>query len=261
MHRFVAGKTGWGKSWYGQQIMAANAPEYPVFVVLDHKDEYRGLVEAGLADWLIVGPEEADWSVGRWRAVFVENPQLVLARHRLDAETWREVAGRVVEAARHVGQQAGGAFVSLDESHILAPQQGATPSAITGLSTTGRGEKASSLWMTQRPALIEETVISQADELLLGGFTSDRDISKIDDYSEYPTAIHNPRLETVPRLPDSLRADGEDIPLRQFTEDGRTVGSEWVYSNDAGDLERRDTRAVDERTAHHGPEGRKIHDP
>lgn len=261
MHRFIGAKTGWGKSWYSQQIMAANAPEYPVFVVLDYKDEYRGLVKANLANWLALGPSEAAYGAAEWRQILADNPRLVVARHRLDAAEWREAVAPLVQAARSIGQDAGGAFLAIEEAHRVAPQSAGTPDAISGLATTGRGEQASSLWTTQRPALIEETILAQADERLLGAFTSDRDLSKIADVVDYPVNAHNP-LAALDRLPEPIRAaDAGAVPVRKFESGGSTEGSEWIYSNDAGDLDRRDTRQVEGKTEHHGPEGREIYDP
>jgi hypothetical protein len=261
MHRLLAAQSGWGKSWYAQAILESNIPEYPVAVVLDHKDEYRGLVEGDIAGWFIAGPRESRWSVDRWADLLRNRPRVVVCRHRLGSEDWRATAGRVVSAARRVGRSAGGGFVALDEAHFLAPQRGSTPDPIKGLATTGRGERISSLWITQRLTELEETVIAQVGERLLGGFSSDRDLAKIEKITEYPTELHNPSLSSVGRLPDSLQSDGENIPLRRFENSGSTVGSEWAFSDDRGNMERRNTRNVDMKTTHHGPEGRAIHDP
>ncbi len=92
-----------------------------------------------------------------------------------------------------------------------------------------------------------------------GGFTSDRDRGKID--PEYPEDVHNPQARSVPHLPEELQADGESIALRRFEDDGSTVGSEWIYSDNSGNMERRDTREMNMQTTHHGPEGHPIHDP
>lgn len=255
-HRLIAGKQGWGKTYVAHATAEKNLPEYPVAAIFDFKDEYRGLVEHGLATHFIVGPDEAEWSVDHWVQFIQKNPKTVYARYRLDEEEWRDVVGRITEAARLVGQQAGGAFLVLDEAHFLAPQSGGYPDAIKGVATTGRGEGASSLWVTQRPAELDETPISQADDWLLGGFTSDADLNKLGKVTEYPEEIHNPRATTLPPIPESLRVDGESIPLRQFD-----VGAEWVYQDDYGVLERRDARDIDMASTHYAPEGNDIMDP
>jgi len=262
VHRLLAAKTGWGKSWYGQAIMEANLPEYPVAAVVDYKDEYRGLVEAGLARHLIVGPKEAGYSVKSWQQVFESNPRLVLARYRLDAEEWRDVVANITAAVRRLGQEHGGAFIAYEEAHFLAPQRGNVPAPIKGVATTGRGEQVSSLWMTQRLSELTETVIAQQDERLFGAFTSSADLDKIGKFTEYNEEIHNPNKSSIGRgVPDALTVEGESLPVRKFTEDGHTVGSEWIFSDDAGATERRDTRTISPSAEHYGPEGREIHDP
>jgi DNA helicase HerA-like ATPase len=255
-HRLVAAKTGWGKSWYAQAITEANAPEYPLLAVLDFKDEYRGLVEAGYAEWFIVGPDEAEWSTSRWTEFFALNPKVVLARYQLDADTWRETAGRIVAAARRLGKQEGGAFIVIEEAHHVAPEKGGYPEAIKGLATTGRGEGASSLWSTQRLALLDETPNAQADEWLFGGFTNSNDLDKIGRVVDYPQEAHNPRNGRVPMLPEELLVDGDPRSVRSFD-----VGAEFLYSDDRGNLDRRDTREVTMRATHYGPEGNDIRDP
>ncbi len=251
--------SGWGKSYHAQAIMEASIPEFDYVPILDFKDEYRGLVKAGLASHFIVGPRELGWSTGTWREFLEANGAVVLARHKLTPEQWQTVAARVATAARRLAPDSRGSLVVIDEAHFIAPQRGTVPDAIEGLATTGRGEGASSLWITQRLAKLEETIVSQADETLAGGFRSSNDRAKLD--PEYPEALHNPEANTVPTLPEELQADGQNIPLRKFTDGGSTVGSEWVYSNDSGDLERRDTRDMEMKTTHHGAEGNPIQDP
>lgn len=263
--RLLAAMSGWGKSYHAQGIMEASAPAFDQFVVLDYKDEYRGLVLGGLAKHFIVGPRETAWTTADWRAFLERNPKVVLARHQLPPETWREVCARIVQAVRQTAPTLdNGGLIAIDEAHFVAPQRGTVPDAIEGLATTGRGEGASSLWITQRLAKLEETVVSQADELLAGGFRSGNDRGKID--PEYPEAIHNPEATAVPALPSELQVDGENLPLRKFTEIGddgeeHTVGSEWVYSDDGGNRERRNTQGMSMETTHYGKEGHPLRDP
>jgi hypothetical protein len=261
-HRLIAGISGWGKSYYTNAILAVNLPEYPVAVVLDYKDEFRGLVESDLARHLIVGPDEAEWSTRTWMQFIEKNPKVVLARYRLDPGVWRQVAGRVVAATREIGQQTdGGALIALDEGHFIAPQSEKVPEPTSGLPTTGRGEGISSIWSTQRLAKIDKDVVSQADERLFGGFTSSADLNKIGGVVDYPQEIHNPTGNGPARAPAELLVDGEALPVRRWKDDGKTVGSEWIYSDLSGEIERRDTRGMDPGVPHYGPEGTSIKDP
>lgn len=260
--RLLAAMSGWGKSYHAQAIMEASIPAFTYVPILDFKDEYRGLVKAGLVSHFIVGPKELKWSSGTWRKFLEENPKVALARHRLTPEQWQQVAARVTTAARRLAQEpdSDGSLAVIDEAHFVAPQQGSVPSAIEGLATTGRGEGASSLWITQRLAKLEKTVTSQCDETLAGGFTSPPDRRAL--APEYPEEVHDPEAATVSGLPSALEGDDGPVPLRKFKDDaGNTVGSEWIYSNNSGERERRDTRKMSMDTTHYGPEGNPIQDP
>lgn len=262
MNLGLAAQSGWGKSAKAQEVMEKNAENYERMVVLDFKDEYRGLVKAELADWWIAGPKEARWKRSHWRSFLEDNEKVVLARHdALTAEHWRELAARVIAAARDLGD----VLIVVDEAHFVAPQRQKTPSAVKGLATTGRGEGASSIWVTQRLSEMEETVISQWQAKLLGGFESSADLGKIGSIVEYPTSLHNPQAGDVHAAPEELCPDGSasgSVPaLRKFEDDdGNTIGSEWIYSDNSGDRRRIDTRGMFENMAseHFGAQGKQI---
>jgi len=262
----LAAQSGWGKSAKAQNVMEENIPEYERMVVLDFKDEYRGLVKADFAEWFIVGPDEANWSVAKWVAFLRKNAKVVLARHRLNASTWKEVAARIIAAARRLGD----ILVVVDEAHFVAPQKTKIPKATKGLATTGRGEGASSIWVSQRLSEMEETVISQCQARLLGGFESSADLGKVSKVIEYPEDLHNPQAGKVPKSPEELQpvddsgtqAKGGLVPaLRKFLDDdGHTIGSEWIYSDNTGERRRIDTRGMfeDMRSTHYGAQGMNI---
>lgn len=261
MNLLEAAQSGWGKSAKAQELMEKNAPDYEHMVVLDFKDEYRGLVKADIADWWIVGPKEMGWSKHQWRAFVERNPKVVLARHNaLNEEDWREVANRLIAAVRDLGD----VLVVIDEAHFVAPQRGKIPPAVKGLATTGRGEGASSIWVTQRLSEMEETVIAQCQSRLLGGFESSADLDKVARVVEYPEALHNPQAGEV-TAPSELQPEdgsGGSVPaLRKFEDgNGNTVGSEWIYSDNTGERRRIDTRGMfeDMRSEHYGQQGKKI---
>jgi len=257
----VAAKSGWGKSFKAQHTIEKNLPRYDHVVVLDYKDEYRGLVKAGLSNWWIAGPRERGWSSSTWHDFLASQKKLVLARHdRMSTEAWREdIAASVVKGARRLGD----VLIVIDEAHWVAPQSGAVPAPITGLSTTGRGEGASSMYVTQRLAKAEEDVISQTTAKLLGGFESDADLSKVDGFVEYPTDLHNPQIRgRIPNVADVLKPEGRETPMsvQKIEADGSLRGSEWIYSTDSGERERRTTEGVaaEMESEHLGREGKSI---
>jgi hypothetical protein len=257
-HALVGAKSGWGKSWLCQWWTEDNVPEYDHLLVLDYKDEYRGLVKANLAHWGIGGPDEVGVGADAWKAVLEQKGALVLARHRLRTEEWRDVCAAAIRAARRLD---GTALVVIDEAHFVAPQSGSYPDTIEGLATTGRGEGVSSMWVTQRLARLDETVVAQMMVRLLGGFSSTADLNKVGGVVDYPEEVHNPQVSTVRGLPSDLEASDGPVPVRKFTENGQTQGSEWIYSTDGGDTRRVDSRALTMQSTHHGPEGEGLSTP
>ncbi|WP_058366394.1 ATP-binding protein [Haloparvum sedimenti] len=248
----IAAMSGWGKSYACQAITEMNtevhsdAASYDHVVVLDFKDEYRGLCSkqhgpAPFQHW-IAGPRERDhFRRKHWRELISENGNVVIARHQeaVDVDEWREICAIVAEVARPMGD----VLIVIDEAHFVAPQSGKVPEPLVGLATTGRGEGASSAWVTQRPAKFEEDIWSLANARLLGAFDSDSDQNKIAGPIEYPKEVHIPGGESLGRLPDDLLADGDAVSLRKnshVADDGteRVTDSEWVYSDDDGTRER-----------------------
>ncbi|MCT9095274.1 ATP-binding protein [Haloarchaeobius sp. HME9146] len=263
MNLLAAAQSGWGKSAKAQNLMEKNAPEYEHMVVLDYKDEYRGFVKAGLSKWWIVGPREMEWSESQWLEFLTGNPKIVLVRHPgIDEDDWRDVCATIISAARRLSE----VLIVVDEAHFVAPQSGKTPKPTKGLATTGRGEGASSIWVSQRPAEMEETVISQCQSRILGGFESSADLDKVAKVIEYPVELHNPQVRSVPNCPDSLkpettgRTEGSDSLQRHEDDEENTIGSEWIYSDNSGERRRIDTTGMFDsmESEHLGKQGKKI---
>lgn len=258
-HAYVGAKSGWGKSWLCQQWTEENLPEYDYAVILDYKDEYRGLVTEGPCRWAIAGSDETHLPSSAWKALLRQERKVVLARYRLRTEEWRDVCAAVIRAARRLD---GSCLVVIDEAHFVAPQSGSYPDVIEGLATTGRGEGVSSMWVSQRMARVDETILAQMMVYLLGGFTSSADLDKAERVVDYPAGVHNPQNSTVPGLSADLHTpEGESLPVRKFSENGQTVGSEWIYSTDAGEQQRLDSRSLSMDATHYGPEGEALSTP
>jgi len=223
-------------------------------LVCDYKREYRRLLKAGLAKHWIVGPvEHCEFGSAEWNDL-LDNGAVVIERGDLTGEEWRETVAGAVRPARN---RTASVLIVIDEAHFLTPGRETTPEPIEGLATTGRGEQKSVVWITQRLAKLDETVIAQADAYELGGFKSDADKNKLRGNVEYPVDVHQPGSVAVPSLDGELATpDGERVSVRKWTDDaGRPVGSEWIYSDDSGTQERRDTRGLSMESEHVGAEG------
>jgi len=136
------------------------------------------------------------------------------------------------------------ALVVVDEAHFAAPQGTGYPDEIKGLATTGRGEGVSSAWVTQRLQELDETIISQADTRLLGGFNSGRDMTKIRPVTPYNADVHD--------ITESHPGGKWDEPLQKHEAEDGIAGSEWIYSTDGGSVRRIDTSDLSMDSIHYG---------
>jgi len=257
-HALIAAKSGWGKGWLSQYWIEDNLSNYDYVVVLDRRDEFRGLVKQGFARWMALGPREQPVSPSGWVDVIRENRRLVLARYKLGADDWKEAVARVVHGALESDLEV---LVVIDEAHKVAPQRDSYPDPLEDLATEGRGRVAS-IWITQRLAKLDTTPVSEMMIYVLGGFQSDSDLKKIKKNVGYPKDIHKANGGEVRRLPEDLHAENAGpVALRKFTEEGSTIGSEWIYSDDDGDRRRLNSRELSMKSTHYGPESLDLSTP
>ena len=258
-HALIAAKSGWGKSYLAQWWIEDNLKDYPVVVVLDRRDEFRGLVKSGFCQWGIIGPNEVNAPASAWQDVFEENGRMVLARHKIHGEDWMNAVASIIQAALSLEEDV---LVCIDEAHKVAPQSGNYPEPLETLATEGRG-RCASLWITQRLAKLDETPIGEMMVYLLGGFQSDADLRKVGRNVGYPQDVHKVGASRVAGLPEDLHAPDEGaVPVRKFTdENGSTVGSEWVYSDDSGRHRRINSGDLEMESTHHGPESLSLSVP
>lgn len=253
-----AAQSGWGKSYHAQAWMESNADAYEGMVVLDYCREYRGLVKHGLAQHWIVGPREQHLSVSGWVDVLEANPQLVLEKHvRLTSDEWRAVCTRVAEAARRIRRDQ---MVVVDEAHFVVPQEGKLPQPLKEIATTGRGAGTSSMWITQRLAEIDKTITTQCQSRMLGGFKGG-DLGSVS--VEYTEDLHDP-VKSPNGLSDELLPPDRETPtsLQKHKDDeGNVIGSEWIYSDDDGEIRRINTQHVTMHSTHYGSQGNDLEPP
>lgn len=262
MNLGVAAKSGWGKSYIAQAIIERNITKYQYALLLDYKDEYRGLCSkrhgpAPAKHWT-AGPVELEqFRPEHYAELLRRNGAVVLARHpRMDVADWREVCADAITGARTLRD----ALVAVDEAHFVAPQRGGYPDPIKGLATTGRGEGVSAAWVSQRLAELDETVIAQWDGRFFGGFGSDADLGKIEKVVEYPSETHKAGGIDVPGMPAALQADDAGaVSVRRWRDGDTVTGSEWVYSDDDGEQYRLNSaEAFAPECEHVGASGKSI---
>jgi hypothetical protein len=262
--------SGHGKSYGAQAVAELNIGDYDHVVVLDREDEFRGLCSkqcgpAPCKHWL-AGTRECDrFGPDAWGQLIEQNGDVVIGRLKsdLDGEDWRGIVADVVQAGRH--RVEGTCLFVIDEAHFVAPQGPAYPEPIKGLATTGRGEGNSAMWITQRPAEFDATVLGNSTARFVGGFTDSNDIGQFRDIVPYPADVHVVGGHEVPGLPEELHApDAGAESVRKWTEttatgDERVRDSEWIYSDDDGTQRRlRSAQHWDPECEHVGASGKRI---
>ncbi|QSG06462.1 ATP-binding protein [Halapricum desulfuricans] len=258
MNEAVGAKTNWGKSYAAQYLAEQNIDEFEGLVILDYKDEFTGLVEEYDDVRRLTIPSGAqNISPEKWAEKVDENPKVQLARTTATTEEFREVAGNVAEALSLWEKTA---FVVIDEAHKVAPQSQA-PDPLVTLATTWHGDGYGVLWITQRWAEIETTIVAECEASMLGGFRDPNDLGRIEAV-EYPPEVHQSISTRVDRaVPEELLVDGEPLTLRRFEDDeGHTIGSEWVYADDTT-LRRVDSREWELQSTHYGSDRKRINQP
>jgi hypothetical protein len=258
MNTAFGARTNWGKSYCAQAYVEENADEFDRVIVVDYKDEFGGLCESGLLQRLTIPPGATSLNADDWHRILDENGNLQLARAGCKDSQWREAIAPLIFA---LSQRDESVFLVLDESHRLARQKGDYPEVYDTLATTYHGDGMVVVWITQRFAKLDKDILTQCTTSLLGGFEADQDLAQIDAV-EYPVEVHYSSRQTVSDdLPDELLADGQPLTLRRFTdEEGHTVGSEWILSNDTT-LKRVDSRDWEMQSTHYGSDRKRIKHP
>lgn len=271
MHLLVAAASGWGKGYIAQILADRNirGDRYDRVVVLDTSNEFRGLVlpkygPAPASHWSVRRKEHHCWTSSDWGTLVEDtDPALALGRSVPKAQ-WREAAAEIVLGCRRSDLDV---LVVIDEGHGVAPQREGYPQPIRELATDGRtegGSATSSIWITQRPAQLDKTVVGNCTARFLGGFETSNDLGAIREVLEYPADLHSSGGQRLSaHLSDGLRADGEPVSVRKWTEpdesgEPQTVNSEWIYSDETGEVSRKESNDYDPRCEHVGARGKRI---
>lgn len=259
MNTLFGARTNWGKSYCSQAYIERNTDEVDLVFAVDYDDEYTGLVETGIMKRLTVPPETTALDVDDWHALIDANGSMQLARDGCTDEQWREIIATFVQT---LSERSESVFVALDESHRLAPQRGDYPDAIDTLATTWHGDGMLVVWITQRMAKLDKDIVTQTQASMLGGFGDGADLDQVAAAIEYPKAVHKADAERCHRtLPEALQIDGEPLTLRRFTDDeGNTIGSEWIYSDDTT-LRRENSQDWPVKATHYGKDRMRIKHP
>ncbi|WP_435358452.1 ATP-binding protein [Haloarchaeobius sp. DFWS5] len=257
MNLAFAAQTGWGKTYVSHSYIEENSEDYDVTIVLDYKDEYSGLVETGHLKRMTAPSGSENISPDQWEGIVSSVGGLQIVRVGLRDEQWQKLLESLIIALERMDISV---FLVLDEAHRFAPQKGSYPEEISTLATTYHGDGFGVCWMFQRFAKIDKDILSCCTASMLGGFGTTNDIDQLDTI-EYDSDVHLKDKERVSHLSDELCVDGKPLALRRFVDDdGHTVGSEWIYTDDQR-TERLDSRDFEMQSTHYASDRKQIKHP
>ncbi|RLM47469.1 ATP-binding protein [Haloarcula sp. Atlit-47R] len=190
------GRAGTGKSWWCGWLIERVARDFTYAIHVDLEDEEIGLsVEGGLYTTLYVDEDmfNSDTFRTSLKTVLKEHRYIRVVPEGLNEEELTELTSRLADVAMKIGENTDddtGIFFSVDEAHQVA-REGKLDDRLNRLATGSRKQIVEWLFATQRPQLIDKTVLTQADYLACFE-VKDRDMGKIQNSVSYPVNPANP---------------------------------------------------------------------
>lgn len=184
----IIGTSGTGKSWYSGYLLEQAVPNFDFAVHFDIEDEELGLSSTETDHEPLYKTVEIDeelfGNVDLLRVLY-RNKKIRVVPQDLVMEESREVLGTLCAAAMKLGEEGhGSVFVSVDEAHNLL-SEGNLDERVERLITGGRKHKVEFLSITQRPQLIDKTVLSQSNRRCYLRVDEQNDIDKINKVSTF----------------------------------------------------------------------------
>lgn len=174
----ITGKSGKGKSWYeGFLIEQSNKPR----VIFDKKDEQVGLAQN------VVRLTRERWTAmsknpyASWRNILESYPNVRITTKGLTPQDLRDAAASCARVVHEKGRML---WVGT-EYHNIAPNGGSMgdcPEDILVLHTDARTCEVDIFFDSQRPALVDTTIMSQANRRVGFGMDDPNDIKRTAGY-------------------------------------------------------------------------------
>lgn len=194
----ITGKSGFGKSWMEGYLVEQIDADKPR-IILDPKNEHRDLAKSFL---LLDRPTfQAAKRIGAkafWQRCIDKWPSL---RVQFTGITLEEGQYLVGELAMVIHERGGITFVA-GEYHRYAPNRGAglgdTPPGLQILHTDARTAGIDWIVSTQRPALMNTTIVSQPNYRMTFNVDDPNDVKRIAPYFDAQDGV--PARDLIPRL-------------------------------------------------------------
>lgn len=175
------GRSGTGKSWYAGKKYEDAIPNFDSAIVFDLEgeekalsystDEYDALLRSMYIDEDMLSEINLTEEIMRNKFVRIEPDGLT-------TEETRSLFDACAKVAMQMGENYGSCYVAGDEAHIYAPNN-RIPEGTERMVTGGRKKGVEWQMTTQRPQKIDETVLTQADYLIMFGISGNNDLKKL----------------------------------------------------------------------------------
>lgn len=186
----VIGASGTGKSYYTGALLEDRVPDFDIAVHFDLEDEEGGLsVEDNALYGTLVVDKERFESID-WPKCLFNHRRVRVVPDALDDEEIAELYGRISAAAMalckdlEIDEAPDSALVSCDEAHQVLDKN-KLDSRVNRMQTGGRKHGVETIHLTQRPALMPLTILSQSDRRVYFHVSEQRDIEKINKASVF----------------------------------------------------------------------------
>jgi len=169
----VLGMSGMGKSWMMGYLAEASDKQR---IILDPKNEHQGLADFHfLADRsvLAAAAKQRDGWTDIFRKVLGTQKSVRIQVHGLDYEEYRTMMDGLARAMHERGHL----FFMADEYHRVAPN-GRVPRWVQVLHSDARSQGIDGVIGSQRPALLDTTVVSQPNRRITFKMEDENDLKR-----------------------------------------------------------------------------------
>jgi DNA helicase HerA-like ATPase len=183
----IVSKSGYGKSYTARVIIEDGAKQGATFIIIDPQDAYLNL-----ENFMYIDGADVKSAKGLGILLSQTNKNVVISTKRLSIENQNKLVGVMLQSYKQNVRKGIQTFV-IDEMHKFAPNSGNTDAkeVIRSFFQENRSDGVGMIGVTQRPARIDTTILSQADNLFLGRVNSLRDKQALGNYLTTKEEVEN----------------------------------------------------------------------
>ena len=201
------GKSGSGKS-YGARVLVEEGREHGItFLIIDPQDAHGNY--PGFEYVHIKSVKDAK----KYGMLVAKTGVCVVIRTKGESIERQQMFVKQFLEGYRKNVRKGIQYIIIDEAHKFAPEQSNPPSKeeVRALFQENRSDGVGALAISQRPARLDKTVLSQADHLMLFRVTSHADKEAIRGYLDDPNDLD--KVKVLPKGSCYLSGFGHDEPI------------------------------------------------